>query len=152
MVLPLGRHRCFSCRLSFGLPTGSGSNLSQRLRYANTRPLCFSNIVPIGNFASCRWLSPRATCQGGQQMANRDLVAIGASAGGVEALVLLCTKLPAQFPAAILVTQHLPSHSNSVLDQLLSRAGPLPAKFADHGDPLRRGQIFLAPPARHLIA
>ena len=85
-------------------------------------------------------------------MANRDLVAIGASAGGVEALVLLCTKLPAQFPAAILVTQHLPSHANSVLDQLLSRAGPLPTKFADHGDPLRRGQIFLAPPGRHLIA
>jgi two-component system chemotaxis response regulator CheB len=85
-------------------------------------------------------------------MANRDLVAIGASAGGVEALVLLCTKLPAQFPAAILVTQHLPSHANSVLDQLLSRAGPLPTKFADHGDPLRRGQIFLAPPGHHLIA
>jgi two-component system, chemotaxis family, protein-glutamate methylesterase/glutaminase len=85
-------------------------------------------------------------------MANRDLVAIGASAGGVEALVTLCTKLPAPFPAAILVTQHLPSHSDSALDQLLSRAGPLPAKFADNGDPLRKGQIFLAPPGSHLIA
>src|SRR5436853_7742382 len=85
-------------------------------------------------------------------MANRDLVAIGASAGGVEALVSLCIKLPEQFPATILITQHLPSHAKSVLDQLLSRAGPLPAKFACDGDPLRRGQIFLAPPGRHLIA
>src|SRR5215471_1893140 len=85
-------------------------------------------------------------------MANRDLVAIGASAGGVEALVTLCTKLPAPFPAAILVTQHLPSHSDSALDQLLSRAGPLPAKFADNGDRLRKGQIFLARPGCHLIA
>ena len=85
-------------------------------------------------------------------MANRDLVAIGASAGGVEALVLLCTKLPAQFPATILITLHLSSHSDSVLDQLLSNAGPLPAKFANHGDPLRSGQIFLAPPGSHLIA
>src|SRR5262245_23084467 len=85
-------------------------------------------------------------------MANRDLVAIGASAGGVEALVLLCTKLPAQFPATILITLHLPSHSDSALDQLLSQAGPLPAKFANHGDLLRAGQIFLARPGSHLIA
>jgi len=67
-------------------------------------------------------------------MANRDLVAIGASAGGVEALVLLCTKLPAQFPAAILVTQHLPGHFNSALDRVLSDAGHLPATFADNPD------------------
>src|SRR5262245_33326296 len=85
-------------------------------------------------------------------MANRDLVAIGASAGGVEALTLLCTKLAAQFPATILITLHLPSHSDSALDQLLSQAGPLPAKFANHGDQLRKGQIFLAPPGCHLIA
>jgi len=75
-----------------------------------------------------------ARSQGEQQMANRDVVAIGASAGGVEALIFLCTRLPAQFPAAILITQHLPTHSAAGLDQLLSRAGPLPAKFADHGD------------------
>jgi two-component system chemotaxis response regulator CheB len=41
-------------------------------------------------------------------MANRDLMAIGASAGGVEALIFLCTRLPANFPATILITQHLP--------------------------------------------
>jgi two-component system chemotaxis response regulator CheB len=85
-------------------------------------------------------------------MANRDLVAIGASAGGVEALLFLCRELPAQFPATILVTQHLPSHSTSSLDQILSRAGPLPATFAHEGDALRKGQIFLAPPGCHLIA
>ena len=51
-----------------------------------------------------------------------------------------------------MITQHLPSHPASGLDQPLSRVGPLPAKFADHGDPLRRGQIFLAPPGHHLIA
>jgi two-component system, chemotaxis family, protein-glutamate methylesterase/glutaminase len=85
-------------------------------------------------------------------MANRDLVAIGASAGGVEALVSLCTKLPPEFPATILITQHLPSHADSALDQVLTRAGPLPAKFAGQGDALRKGQIFLAPPGSHLIA
>src|SRR5215510_9797166 len=85
-------------------------------------------------------------------MANRDVVAIGASAGGVEALAFLCTRLPAQFPATILVTQHLPSHSASALDHVLSQPGHLPAAFARDGDPLSKGQIFLAPPGCHLIA
>src|SRR5215510_6664537 len=85
-------------------------------------------------------------------MANRDVVAIGASAGGVEALAFLSTRLPAHFPATILVTQHLPSHSASALDQVLSQPGRLPAEFARDGDPLTKGQIFLAPPGCHLIA
>jgi two-component system, chemotaxis family, protein-glutamate methylesterase/glutaminase len=85
-------------------------------------------------------------------MANHDLVAIGASAGGVEALALLCRGLPAQFPATILITQHLPSHYTSSLDEILSEAGELPATFARDGDTLRKGQIFLAPPGCHLIA
>jgi hypothetical protein len=49
-------------------------------------------------------------------MANRDLVAIGTSAGGVEALSFLCRALPAQFPATILITLHLPSQYASTLD------------------------------------
>jgi two-component system chemotaxis response regulator CheB len=85
-------------------------------------------------------------------MANRDLVAIGASAGGVEALSFLCKALPAQFPATILITLHLPSDYASTLDRILSRAGALPATFARDGDTIRRGQIFLAPPGCHLIA
>jgi len=84
-------------------------------------------------------------------MANHDLVAIGASAGGVEALAFLCRGLPAQFPATILITQHLPSHYASTLDKILSAAGDLPATFARDGDTLRKGQIFLAPPGCHLI-
>jgi two-component system chemotaxis response regulator CheB len=85
-------------------------------------------------------------------MANRDVVAIGASAGGVEALAFLCTKLPAQFPATILITLHLPSHSASTLDRILSESGHLPATFARDGDTLKKGQILLAPPGHHLIA
>jgi two-component system chemotaxis response regulator CheB len=85
-------------------------------------------------------------------MANRDVVAIGTSAGGVEALSFLCKALPAQFPATILITLHLPSHYASTLDRILSQAGNLPATFARDGDTLRKGEIFLAPPGCHLIA
>ena len=84
-------------------------------------------------------------------MANRDIVAIGTSAGGVEALLYLAKHFPADLPATVLVTIHLPSQFRSSLDELLSRAGPLPASFAADGMPLRKGQIYVAPPDRHLL-
>jgi two-component system chemotaxis response regulator CheB len=84
-------------------------------------------------------------------MANRDIVAIGASAGGVEALSFLAKNLPRDFPATVLVTVHLPSEGSSVLDEILDRSGPLPAVFANDNDPLRTGHIYVAPANRHLI-
>ena len=84
-------------------------------------------------------------------MANRDILAIGTSAGGVEALLFLAKHFPADFPAAVLVTIHLSSHFRSSLDELLSRAGPLPAAFAGDGDPIENGRIYVAPADRHLL-
>jgi two-component system chemotaxis response regulator CheB len=84
-------------------------------------------------------------------MANRDILVIGTSAGGVEALLFLAKNLPRDFPAAVIVTIHLPRHSRSALDQILERAGPLPVRFVAHGERLRKGRIYLAPPDRHLL-
>lgn len=84
-------------------------------------------------------------------MAHRDIVAIGTSAGGVAALRYLAENLPLEFPASVLVTIHLSSQHRSVLDELLSRAGPLPAAFVRDGEPLQEGRIFIAPADRHLI-
>ncbi|MBV8751249.1 MAG: chemotaxis protein CheB [Hyphomicrobiales bacterium] len=84
-------------------------------------------------------------------MANRDVLAIGTSAGGVEALIFLAKRFSREFPAAVLITIHLPSHSRSVLDELLSNAGPLPAQFARNGEVARKGRIYIAPPDRHLL-
>jgi len=84
-------------------------------------------------------------------MANRDVLAIGTSAGGVEALIFLAKRLPHQFPAGVLLTIHLPSHARSALDELLTRAGPLPAQFARTGDVVEKGHIYIAPPDRHLL-
>ena len=84
-------------------------------------------------------------------MANRDLIAIGTSAGGVEALLQIARDLPAQIPAAIIVTIHMSPHFRSELDLLLSRVGPLPASFPKDGEPYRKGHIYIAPPDRHLL-
>jgi len=82
---------------------------------------------------------------------NRNLVAIGTSAGGVEALRFLAGRLPADLPAAVVVTLHLAQGFRSELDHILSRAGPLPASFAREGEPIEDGHIYLAPTDRHLV-
>lgn len=84
-------------------------------------------------------------------MANRDVLAIGTSAGGVQALIFLAKHFRSNFPAAVLVTIHLPSQSRSALHEVLSRAGPLPATFAVEGERLRKSHIYIAPPDRHLL-
>lgn len=84
-------------------------------------------------------------------MANRDVVVIGASAGGVEALREIVAGFPTDFPAAVLVVLHVPSTGAGMLARVLDRIGVLPAKQAEHGDPLRAGTILVAPPDQHLV-
>jgi two-component system chemotaxis response regulator CheB len=84
-------------------------------------------------------------------MANRDIVAIGTSAGGFEALLFLAKGFHKNFPASILVTIHLPIQFRSTLDEMLTRAGPLPATFATEGEIRKKGRIYIAPPGRHLL-
>jgi two-component system chemotaxis response regulator CheB len=82
---------------------------------------------------------------------QRDLVVVGASAGGVEALKALVAGLPPELPAAVLVVLHVPATGRSVLAEILDRAGPLPAATATDGAPLRRGEILVAPSDAHLL-
>jgi two-component system chemotaxis response regulator CheB len=82
---------------------------------------------------------------------ERDVVVIGASAGGVEALRQTVRSLSADFPAAILVVMHLAPGAPTALPQILTRAGPLRAVPATHAAPLTRGLIHVAPPDHHLL-
>jgi two-component system, chemotaxis family, protein-glutamate methylesterase/glutaminase len=82
---------------------------------------------------------------------NRNIVAIGASAGGFEALRFLTKGLDKDLPASILITIHLPAEYRSSLDEILTRAGPLQASFAYNGQSIEKGRIYIAPPGRHLI-
>ncbi len=84
-------------------------------------------------------------------MANRNVVVIGASAGGIEALQQLCARLPADLKAAVMVVLHTSPHANGLLPRLLNRAGPLPATNPKDGEAIRPGRIYVAPPDLHMI-
>lgn len=82
---------------------------------------------------------------------HRDIIVIGASMGGIEALTALVGGLPANLAASVLVVQHTSHESPGLLGEILSRAGPLPAATAEDGRALERGRIYVAPPNRHLL-
>ena len=84
-------------------------------------------------------------------MARRDLVVVGASAGGVEALRGLLGGLPPDFPAAMLVVLHMPSTGRSALPEILDRSCPLPVHRAVHDAPLEPGTVTVAVPDHHLM-
>jgi two-component system, chemotaxis family, protein-glutamate methylesterase/glutaminase len=84
-------------------------------------------------------------------MKRHDLVVIGASAGGVEALGQLVQALPEGFPAAVLAVVHFPPHATSMLPLILSRRGRLRAVHAEDGAEIEPGTVYVAPPDRHLL-
>lgn len=83
-------------------------------------------------------------------MAGHDIVVVGASAGGVEALGGLVRELPADLPAAVFVVLHVAAEHKSILPRILSSAGPLPAKHARDNESIVPGRIYVAPPDHHL--
>src|SRR5689334_11687636 len=87
----------------------------------------------------------------GEPMAGHDIIAIGASAGGIDVLAQLVRALPPALPASIFVVCHFPAGSISALPEILSRNGPLLARHPRDGDPIYPGQIYVAPPDYHLV-
>jgi two-component system chemotaxis response regulator CheB len=83
-------------------------------------------------------------------MAERQAIAFGASAGGLEALLKIVKDLPADLPAPAFVVVHCPPNFPSVLPEILSRSGPLPATHPQDGEEVRPGRIYVAPPNFYL--
>ena len=80
-----------------------------------------------------------------------EVVALAASAGGLNALTHVLAALPEDFPAALVVVQHLDPRHRSVMADILARRTKLPVKEAVEGDALRAGRVYIAPPNRHLL-
>lgn len=84
-------------------------------------------------------------------METRNIIVIGASAGGFDALKTLVKDLPPDLLASIFVVWHMSPDVTGILPQVLERNGALPAKNAEDGEKIRPNQIYVAPPDHHLL-
>ena len=78
------------------------------------------------------------------------LVVVGSSAGGIEALSVLVSSLPANFPAPIVLAQHLDPRQRSSLGSILQRRTALPVQTVAAHTPLRAGEVYVVPENRHV--
>ena len=84
-------------------------------------------------------------------MATRDIIVIGASAGGVQALINLVSDLPKDLPAALFIVLHVPTNVPSLLPDILARDSRLRVAHPVDDEPIVRGRIYVAPPDHHLM-
>ena len=82
---------------------------------------------------------------------TRDIIVIGASAGGVQALSTLVSTLPPNLPAAVFIVLHVPAEPPSMLPTILSRDAHMPVSHAKNGERIEHGRIYVAPPDKHLL-
>lgn len=86
-----------------------------------------------------------------RMMPGHDIIVIGASAGGVEALTTVVRPLPRDLPAAVFAVLHIPAESPSLLATILNRMGSLKAMRAEDGMTIEHGRIYVAQPDHHLL-
>ncbi|MEP0747337.1 MULTISPECIES: chemotaxis protein CheB [unclassified Coleofasciculus] len=84
-------------------------------------------------------------------MIKPEIVVIGASAGGMEALKKLLAQLPSNFPGAIFIVWHIAPAYPSVLPQILDRVCSLPVAHAIDKEAIKPGRVYVAPPDHHLL-
>ena len=84
-------------------------------------------------------------------MAKRDIIVIGGSAGALDALQQIVSKLPDDLKASVFVVIHLSPSRESQLPQILTRDGRMPAGHAEQGQEIKQSRIYIAPPDLHLL-
>jgi two-component system, chemotaxis family, protein-glutamate methylesterase/glutaminase len=92
----------------------------------------------------------RATMPRRRDAGEMQLIVIGASTGGPQALKELLGELPFDFPAAIVIVQHLPGSFTTALAETLNRVSGITVREARDGERLRPGVAFVAPGSQHL--
>jgi len=123
-------------------------------------PVPASSPAPASNFASPAPARPAATARAAAPAASHSpapkrkpykLVAIGTSTGGPVALQRVLTQLPANFPAPIVLIQHMPAAFTKAFAERLDKLCRINVKEAEDGDMLRPGLALLAPGGKQMM-
>ncbi len=84
-------------------------------------------------------------------MTQFDIVAMGASAGGLKALTEILSVLPADLPVPILIVQHLDPRHKSLMAEILQRHCSMKVKEAVNDEEIQRSIVYVAPPNKHML-
>lgn len=115
-----------------------------QLRFGRTQP------AP-GHPAAATYKTATPTLVGGLCKGARDLVAIGVSTGGPPAVQKILSALPGNFPACILIAQHMPAAFTGPFAKRLDNICKITVKEAQSGDRLQPGVAYIAPGGQHLM-
>src|SRR5262249_17346929 len=120
---------------------------------SSRRACCFFSWGPSPRFyARAAFTASFLLVMRAEPFLNDDrVVVIGASAGGIEALLDLIPELPQNSPAPICVVPRPPAESPSLLAEILGRRSKMTVAEASHGARLEKGHVYVAQPDRHLI-
>lgn len=96
--------------------------------------------------------APPVSAGGGKSLKGKvKLLAIGSSTGGPVALTEIITQLPADFPAPVIIIQHMPENFTKAFAERLNRNSALSVKEAENGDRLEKGQVLVAPGGKQMM-
>lgn len=130
---------------------GSVALAQQRIRdelIPKVKALCGVAATPEPVVA----LRPRPPAAGPAPVIDRtpDIVAIGVSTGGPNALARLIPQLPAGFPVPVVIVQHMPPMFTRLLGERLNAQSPLAVREAVDGEVVQAGSVYIAPGDYHL--
>ena len=119
---------------------------------AATQATARSSVTPAAAPASRPSVAPATPAQGAApKRKSYKLVAIGTSTGGPVALQRVLTQLPANFPAPIVLIQHMPAAFTKAFAERLDKLCRISVKEAEDGDVLRPGLALLAPGGKQMM-
>jgi two-component system chemotaxis response regulator CheB len=122
------------------------NELIEKVKAAGSIPLARIHSAPVPTKATAA-LADVATVAGTHAV---DVVVLGISTGGPQALKQLIPQLPADFPVPLAMVMHMPVGYTEMYARKLDEHAPLDVREAHEGDELRAGVVLLAPAGRHL--
>ena len=152
VVVLTGTGGRFAFRVARAMDLGAADYVLKFVPGKRTAPaeLTAAIVRKLRAAASTKVMRLRASPERSGTKGSRDLVVIGASTGGPAALAELLRQLPANFPAAVLVIQHMPAKFTKTFAERLNKLCAMPVTEASRGDILTPGSIRIAPGGFHL--
>ncbi|MGE4505931.1 MAG: chemotaxis response regulator protein-glutamate methylesterase [Desulfovibrionaceae bacterium] len=122
--------------------------------HARPAPVSLPKVAPERIPTARPWKTTPTTAAGAAPAprggVQREVVAIGVSTGGPPAVQKIMAALPADFPSAILIAQHMPAAFTGPFAERLNGLSKLTIKEAEDGDPVRPGHVYVAPGGKHM--